>query len=252
MHAGDLGTFQDAVGSLFWLEITHRPLYRNRARGLAALNRDLNLYYGAHQDENLTRVTPLSLSQILAKTPPYPHLKAKAAQTRHLAEFCLTLARRHRFGDATRAPFVFGQRHRLSEQSVQHGDLLIALFEGLLAYHQSCAASPFSVDNCKSAMYRYLQSLEALNAMWRAGVPLELQASLPFHLRPKAHLCQHLVEDKIQAYGSPSGFWCYRDEDFIGACKTIAHKTMHPATLEVKMLQKLRILAALGSDALTA
>ena len=39
MHAGDLGTFQDAVGSLFWLEITHRPLYRNRAGGLAALNR---------------------------------------------------------------------------------------------------------------------------------------------------------------------------------------------------------------------
>jgi hypothetical protein len=246
MHAGDLGTFQDAVGSLFWLEITHRPLYRNRARGLAALNRELNLYYTANSNQDMSRVTPVSMSQIISRNPGYPHLKAKAAQTRHLAEFCLILARRHRFGDASRAPFAFGPRHRLAGRSLEHGNLLVELFEGLLGYHQACAASPFSAEDCKASMYKYLQSLEALSCMWRTGIPLASQGSLPFHVRPKAHLCQHMVEDKIPAYGSPSSFWCYRDEDFVGNCKIIAHKTMHPATLEVKMLQKLRILAALG------
>jgi hypothetical protein len=29
MHAGDLGTFQDAIGSIFWLEITNKQWYRN-------------------------------------------------------------------------------------------------------------------------------------------------------------------------------------------------------------------------------
>jgi hypothetical protein len=246
MHAGDLGTFQDAVGSIFWLEMTHKPFYRNRTRGLAALNAQLNQYYSAHAEQNLSKVTPLSISQIVAAKPGYPHLKAKAAQTRHLAEFCLTLARRHRFGEGARDRFEFGQRHRLAGRSEEHGNLLVELFEGMLGYHRACAASPFSVDDCKREMYRYLQSLDGLNAMWRHNIPLAHQSKLPFHVRPKAHLCQHLVEDKILLYGSPSSFWCYRDEDFVGACKNIANKTKHPATLEDKMLSKLRILAAVG------
>jgi hypothetical protein len=95
-------------------------------------------------------------------------------------------------------------------------------------------------------MYKYLQSLEALHRLWRVGVPVAEHRPLPFHIRPKAHCCQHLVEEKIEAYGSPSSFWCYRDEDFIGAIKVIAGKTKHPATLEERMMQKLRILAVLG------
>ena len=74
-------------------------------------------------------------------------------------------------------------------------------------------------------MYKYLQSLEALHRMWRHEVPEALQKKLPFHLRPKAHGCQHLVEEKFQAFGGPCTFWCYRDEDFIGTVKGIANKT---------------------------
>ena len=101
----------------------------------------------------------------------------------------------------------------------------------------------FVVDDCRNAMYRYLQALSALNSMWRDGV--QFKAKLPWHLRQKAHACQHLVEEKIQQFGSPSSFWCYRDEDFIGTVKNIAHKTKHPATLKLRCVQKLRIWAAL-------
>ena len=41
------------------------------------------------------------------------------------------------------------------------------LFEGLHAYHQACAAQPFSHDSCKDAMHEYLQSSQALRAMWK-------------------------------------------------------------------------------------
>lgn len=176
----------------------------------------------------------------------YLHSNRKAAQTRHLADFCLTLAQRHRAGDGHRAAFRFGDAHRMAAHSVEHCDLLVELFEGLKGFTRSCSARPFVIHDCRTSMYRYLQALEGLHNLWRNGAPPERLAALPFHIRPKAHVCQHLAEEKIDAFGNPSSFWCYRDEDFVGSIKAIANKTKHPATLEEKMLQKLRILAAIG------
>jgi hypothetical protein len=245
MHAGDLGTFQDAVGSLFWLEATHKGWYRNQTVGLQNLNRMINEYYAAHQDLGLSKATPLVWTQIFAASPGYPFLKAKAAQTRHLAQFCLTLAQLHRSGNAGRPAFEFRANHRLALETARHRDLLVLLFEGLVEYHESCSREPFSVAECRAAMYKYLQALGELNRLWRAGCTEAEQTTLPFHLRPKAHVCQHMVEEKIELFGSPSTFWCYRDEDFVGSIKNIARKTMHPATLEKMLVHKLRILAVL-------
>jgi hypothetical protein len=206
MHAADLGTFADAVGSLFWLEITNKSWHRNKKEGLVSLNNELNMYYAAHRDQKLTRITPLVATQILGKTPGYPFLKAKAAQCRHIAEFCLTLARRHQAGDAHRGPYRFRARGRMGHQSETHGDLLVNLFEGFLGFTTASSASPFVIQDCRDAMYNYLQALEALNKLWRHGVPLGLRKKLPFHVRPKAHACQHLVEEKIESFGSPNAF----------------------------------------------
>ena len=247
MHSADLGTFADAIGSLFWLKITHKPWHRNNKAGLASLNADLEMYYAAHRDQNLTKLTPLSMPQILSNNPGYPFLKAKAAMTRHAAEFCLTLARRHQAGDAEgRPPYRFRARSRMEAQSDRHCDLLVELFEGLLEFTTSCSASPFVIEDNRNAMYKYLQALESLHCVWRQGVPVVVQSKLPFHVRPKTHACQHLVEEKIEAFGSPSSFWCYRDEDFIGAVKSICAKTKVPSTLEQRVIQKLRIWAALA------
>jgi hypothetical protein len=245
MHACDLGTFQDAVGSLLWLEITHKGWYRSKVAGLAQLNQSLNNYYAANRHLGLSSITPLTQSQILAKSPGYPFLKAKAAQTRHLAQFCLVLAQRHRTGTADRAPFRFGAGHRLAAHTARHGGLLVELFEGFLGFTTSCSASPFQVIDCRVSMYKYLQALKGLHDLWRTDAPPAQHNRLPFHIRQKCHLAQHLVHEKIQAYGSPSDFWCYRDEDFVGVIKSIASKTKHPATLEQRLIEKLRIWAAL-------
>ena len=44
MHAGDLGVFQDAIGSLFFCEITNKQWHSSRAAGLAWLNAQLRNY----------------------------------------------------------------------------------------------------------------------------------------------------------------------------------------------------------------
>jgi hypothetical protein len=233
-----------ATGAIFWLFIMNKDWHRNRRVGLRRLNEALNVYYRAH--DGLTKVTPLSMSQIVGGSPPAPSLKAKAAQTRHLVPFCAVLAQQFKHGGVLcNSPFRFRRNHRLAPRVEHHNTLLVCLFTGLQDFLESSANEPFDQVSCKAGMYRYLTSLSALNSMWTRNVPESLHNAMPFHLRLKAHACQHLVEDKIPIFGSPFSFWCYRDEDFIGHVKAIAFKSMHPAHLEQRVIEKLRILSAL-------
>jgi hypothetical protein len=243
MHAGDLGCFQDALGSLFWCETTCKLWHQNQRTGLIRLNVMLKNYYTANRHLGLSSIHPLTKSQIKGKDDNYPSLKSKAAQCRHLAQFGLILANRHRSGNASRPPFRF--RGRLAGSEQEHLDNLVGMFEGLVSYHTSCSAEPFDAAVCRAGMYQFLQCLGALNRLWRRGLPDDEHGTMPFNVRPKAHELQHLVEEKILVWGSPARFWCYRDEDFIGAVKTIAAKSANPRTLEMRVVEKLLILSGL-------
>ena len=116
----------------------------------------------------------------------------------------------------------------------------------MVLYMSSCV-EPFSPAGCREGMYRFLQAMESLNTLWRVGLDAADAAKQPFHLRPKAHVLQHLVMDKLSLWGSPSQCWCYRDEDFVGAVKRLAAKTKHPPTLEKRVYEKLMLLAGLHS-----
>jgi hypothetical protein len=97
-------------------------------------------------------------------------------------------------------------------------------------------------------MYSFLQNLSALHKLFRTGLGVEAQKTMPFPLRRKAHMLQHSVDQKIKIWGSPKRFWCYRDESFIGAVKGIAQKSYHPLTLEYRVMEKLMILAGLDDE----
>lgn len=96
-------------------------------------------------------------------------------------------------------------------------------------------------------MYKFLQSLEALNRLWREGLDIAQHSPQPFHVRPKGHVLQHLVEEKVEMWGSPSAFWCYSDESYCGDIKRIAARTKHPRTLEVRVGEKIRIVAGVAA-----
>ena len=245
MHSGDLGPFADASGSLFHIYITDKRKFRSAAIGLQALNRQLHQFYTANRSRRLTRISPLALSQIKATKPGYPFLKTTAAGCRHVAEFGLVLAGAMRDGANGQGPFRFRANHRLHARQEEHNSLLFDMMDGLVSYQRSAAAEPFDAAACKTAMYKFLQSFVRLHDMWRAGVPLEDHASLPFHARPKAHLLQHLVEDKTELYGSPNAFHCYMDEDFVGVIKAVCQASKHPATLERRVSQKCQIMAGI-------
>ena len=65
-------------------------------------------------------------------------------------------------------------------------------------------------------------------------------------------MLDHLVNDKVPLWGSPKGFWCYGDEDFVGVIKRIAMQTKHPKTMEQILLQEYMIFAGIHALRLAA
>jgi hypothetical protein len=194
----------------------------------------------------LSTLSQVVISQIKGKNDKFPTFHAKAAQTRHLAEFALLLAYHHKHGFDGKPAFQF-RGVRLSGREQEHSTHLVNMCEGMARYHRACAADVFDEDVCRSSMYSFLQGLAGLHNLWRRGLDESLHGTMPWPLRPKSHTLQHLVEDKITIWGSPARFWCYRDEDFIGTVKTICAKSAHPCTLESRVLEKLVIIADLSS-----
>ena len=249
MHAADLGCFADALGSIMALHIGNRQWFPNQAAGLANLNQLLTAWYRAHPEHAASKITPLVLTQIHSKSLTYPFLKAKAAQVRNLAEFGLYLANMHSYGEAApggRQPFRFAASHRLAGREADYLRLLVLMFQGMAAYSRSLQAAVFDPTACRESMLLFLASLSDLFSLWRQGASEAAAKAAPFFFRPKAHMLQHLVQDHVPVFGNPAKFWCYRDEDFVGAIKRICANTKHPATLERRVLLKLRILAGLG------
>jgi len=247
MHAGDLGAFQDALGSLLWLEVNNRQWRGSREVKIARLNRELRAYYAANAARNMSKVSEITYPMIFCKSVGYPYLKAKAAQTRHLADFGLAIAYRHLNGSTDRPPLRFARGHALHGKHEEHLRLTVTLFEGMVGYHRACGARPFDPAACKSAMYDFLRSVSALHTLWRRDVPERDLAAQPWHMRPKTHILQHLVEEQTLLWGSPSRAWCYRDEDFVGSVKQIACKSKHPANLEKLVTDKMMLLSGLGA-----
>ena len=82
MHSGDLGSFGDALGGLFFVTIRHRGWFANQTQGLEMLNVMMGSYYKANS--GLSEIKPLNLKQIVSSTHAYPTLKGKAAQARDM------------------------------------------------------------------------------------------------------------------------------------------------------------------------
>jgi hypothetical protein len=205
------------------------------------LNKDLKDYYQAHRELGLSSVYPLMASQLEPKSGSGKPLKCKAAECRHLADFAVALAYRHMRGNAQRPPFEF--RGRLHGQEQVHLTNLVAACEGMAEFQRAVSVVPFDEGKCRTAMYKCLQALVVLHDLWRAGLPETAHGKLPFHIKRKAHMLQHLCEEKLPMWGSPSRIWSYRDESFIGAAKIIAASSKKPNKLDRRIIEQLLILS---------
>ena len=241
MHAIDLGVFPDFAGSLFYLEIASKTLHNNYAAGLAFLNAELQAYYSCNKGLSAIELT---LPAVKPSDGGAPSLKAKAAACRHLGPFLVYLAQRH-----ARVGFQL-EDDRLAQYSAEYRELVVKCAEFFVAYHSSCETVPFSPEYCKASMLGFLAAYNQLRQLFRRGVPPEEHSSQPFGARPKFHIADHLVSEKIFLYGSPRQFWCYGDEDFIGLIKRICVQTRHPRTMEARIVAKYALYCALHAYAL--
>ena len=245
MHCGDLGSFQDAVGGVFWVEVDCKDFHRSRAAGVEFLNRELRRYYAANPGFSAMHLT---LGMLKGKQDTYPSLKCKAAECRHLAAFLVVLANLHAHGAAGRGPLELGGP-RLGPYSGEYRVEVVALATSLHRYHAACQADPFVCQDCKAAMYGFLSAMSKLRLLFRRHLPLEEHTSMPFVFRPKIHMLQHVVEEHVPRWLSPANFWCYSDEDFVGLMKRICLNSKHPASMERVLLLKFRLLAGLNAIA---
>ena len=121
------------------------------------------------------------------------------------------------------------------------------MFEGMTQFCRSCSTSPFDPVACSAGMQRFLDSLLGLNRLWREGASEDDAKALPFHIRPKAHMCDHLAKGQIGAFGNPADCWCYHDESFVGCIKAIAAGSKHTKTLETRVAEKCMLLSGIES-----
>jgi hypothetical protein len=81
MHAGDQGCFADAIGGVFWCEVTCKRWHANQRSGLVSLNGMLQSFYSANRSLGLSSLFPVTMSQIRGDRDRFPTLHAKAAQS---------------------------------------------------------------------------------------------------------------------------------------------------------------------------
>ena len=236
MHCGDLGVFQDAMGGLLFLEMANKAWHRNYAAGVQWLNKELGKFYAANRGLSQMHLT---VNMLKGKNGGPPSLSSKAAECRHLAGFAVAIAHLHAYGGAGRGPFTFASA-RLGPYSAEYRVLIVAMATCLQSYHDICQAEPFDAPSCRASMHGFLVALCDLRLLVRRGLAPELQGGQPFPVRPKAHMLEHLVVDKIQLWLSPKNFWCYADEVFVGVIKRIAVQTKHSNPI-VRLLSLIHI-----------
>lgn len=241
MHCLDLGVFGDAIGGLFFVEISQKNWHRSMQDGIDWLNEQLQGFYVVNTGLSQLRLT---LAMVRPTDGSHPTLRCKAAACRHLAAFAVFLAHRH---DRQNLEFL---DERLAPFSADYRRLALVMSQTMLAYHRSCS-EPFDAEVCIAALDGFLEAYDGLRLLFRRGLDARFHAAQVFAPRPKLHMSHH-IKDKVRRFGNPRDFWCYADEDFVGLIKKIAMQTRHPRSIEIVLLSKFRLYSALHAIALEA
>jgi hypothetical protein len=81
MHSAHLGTFADAIGSLFHAELHNRTWYNNKDAGLEALNTMLKRFYQANEHMGFTPLGPPGVFTNLLREDRIPIFKSKGCSS---------------------------------------------------------------------------------------------------------------------------------------------------------------------------
>ena len=208
LHALDLGVSADWIGQFFVYLLPRLP-GRNRPEKI----KNLWGYIEAGYIRNpcASRLDDLTDQMLNLRGAGAPKLKAHAAECRGLVPVAREIAA-HLLGDAADP----------RDQSVREATFELARCYDALS-HTAPDPQQTLADTCKRFCALYI----ALDGRVE-----------PFHIRPKLHLAQELLE---MQNGTPTKSWTYRDEDFGGSMVRLFKPrggSRHAATAGLQVLQK--------------
>ena len=189
LHTADLGVTPLACGHVLWecLKLVHPGTY---ADGVKVLFGRLRGFYEEFQPA--TRLGNLTL-EMIRQRGSCPKLRCKGAECRHVLPFCLILAAEFR------------------DEGDLHARARHAMVRELFDFYCCLSREPFQQEKCKQHGLAFLQHWRALHLEARAA-----GRALLYPFKPKHHMYAELLHHQLGAYGDPSRYWCYGDEDEMG------------------------------------
>ena len=177
------------------------------------LEEHLKKWYKDHPEATSRLQGKLTEPRLRSKNG-WPKLKAKAAATRHLAEYALHLV-------TSLAPEE-RQVAGVCDQLVRFYAIMQA--ESMFLSDEAHAEVP-KIGTTLALLYSALAAKAAASFIkaWK--------------MSPKLHLFEHLTEEQCLEHGNPRYYWTYPDEDLAGSMAEVA-ESCHPATMASSALFK--------------
>jgi len=221
LHALDLGEAAHIIGNTLWDTIRqHDWGGRNQEINAKLLDADLRAW--EKDTKCKTRLQgPITVQRLKTDKSGTVKLKAKGAQTRHLASYALVVAKRFSTG-------------------AEYDRTKIAICQLLVKLCNIMATSSMFLTAAEKIELRQAgQQMVLLHSKLHTDCFSSGQRR--WKLPPKAHLIDHLVTIQTPGWGNPSYSWCYGDEDLVGMMIEIA-RSCHAKTCAIVAIAKWLIL----------
>ena len=235
LHALDLGVSSHIIANTFWTTILRQVWGKtNQDDSTAELEKDLKSWSKTEKIGSRIQGT-LTKERIRATTDTgYPKLKAKGAQTRHLAPYSLALAKRwQRVAHAHSTP---EERDHATHDALVVGvnQLLVDLYQTMMTSGRFFSGE--ALQRIRTIGFQLpIMYMRLYSSAHKLGVKM-------WKLTPKLHMIQELLIYQCVEWGNPLYCWCYADEDLVGLMVEIAH-SCHISTIAVTALFKWLVLA---------
>ena len=205
LHTVDQGVASHIIANIFWLLAVLRGVFGGRAQEerIANLFAHMKSWYKGWKPSSRLQ-GKLSVERVRTQGG-WPKLKAKAAATRHLAEYALLLMQE--FGTPEDRPVL-----AMSQLLCRFYQILSD--ESMFLGHDARRELP-TVGRRLAMLYASVAEKAA-----RDGIKM-------WKMHPKLHIFLHLCEWQGVEVGNPRFFWTYADEDLVGLLVEVA-QSCHP------------------------
>ena len=217
LHTVDQGVAAHIIANVLWTFAVLRKVFGGSTQEQRVKNLYTHLQKWYSKSRPDSRLKGKLTIERLRTQGEWPKLKAKAAATRYLAAYALSIAQE------------FGTSNHEDRQILALCQLLQQFYDTLSSESQFLSAT------AKKDLPLLGQRLTGLYVALATSAKERNQKL--WKLMPKLHLFQHLCEWQALTQGNPRFYTTYADEDLAGKMATTA-ESCHPRTMNVNALFK--------------